>query len=265
VSLLLTRLACPACGEAVKGEPYDVAFMCPACGCGAEAKDGRLERLEAAALAPPRLGKPDRWKPGWLIEAQVEVRARQTQSSGGFRPGGPRIRLGVPGIGDLQGLPEEILIRLAQRAGAPQEALRQIFGKGASESSTAWKVQIDPDSEGRAVRGAVRLFIFPSFDLPLADLSRLAGAYDRAFGPGGAEPPLSDPPRQPVTGGTLPHADALTLAAHLVIGREAAQPDDLASIDLSLRPARHRFVALPFMMAGSKLRCAVTGVEIPAD
>ena len=97
----------------------------------------------------------------------------------------------------------------------------------------------------------------PAFALPLTDLVLLARALSEAAGSTG------EVPREPIRGGTMAVADALTLARHIVVGEEVRQPDMLASVDVEIRETSHRLVAIPFEDGGDgRLRCAITGVVV---
>lgn len=111
---------------------------------------------------------------------------------------------------------------------------------------------------GRATAGwkSTKTYVIPAFDLPLSDLTRLAGALSSASGATGQVP------REPVTGGRLQLADALAIIRHLVIGDEVRRSDLLASLRLEVVERSRRLVALPFAKANDQLQCAVTGVAV---
>ncbi|MCP4900863.1 MAG: hypothetical protein GY906_28180, partial [bacterium] len=71
-------------------------------------------------------------------------------------------------------------------------------------------------------------------------------------------------PHERVLGGSLSLADALTVARHLVVGDEVRKPDMLASVNVDITTTSHRLAAIPFERAGNQLKCAVTGVSVPA-
>lgn len=96
----------------------------------------------------------------------------------------------------------------------------------------------------------------PAFALPLPDLCRLARALSQVAGA------TAEVPHEPVPGGRLQLGDALTFVRHLVVGEEVGRPDLLATVEVSVVPADHRVVALPFARDGQRLRCAVTGVSV---
>ena len=272
MTVKLTKLSCPKCGAALKGEPSDLLFTCPSCGSGAAIEEEGLQPVECVALLPARDRKADLWKPGWLIEASVEIAARETNVE--------RSGLSLEGKAGSSPIPRAMLEEIVRRMGVPGGVIGGLLGAAAPASQPAEeKVRVEPERprpEGPPLAGGggvgpiadgggdrprarsgVRSFIIPAFDLPLDALAGLARAYARAHAD------LGDPPRQSLTGGTLSLADARTLVVHLVIGEEVGKPDMLASVDVTLRPARHRLIALPFERAGSALRCAVTGLEIP--
>lgn len=110
-----------------------------------------------------------------------------------------------------------------------------------------------PDWEGR------KIFVIPAFDLSLADLTRLSKALSEVAGT------TKEVPREPIHGGVLSVEDALTLVRHLLIGDEVRRPDMLASVTVDLEEIARALVALPFEEVERGLRCAVTGVVIPAS
>jgi hypothetical protein len=102
-----------------------------------------------------------------------------------------------------------------------------------------------------------RTYVVPAFALPLSDLVLLARALADAAGT------VGEVPREPIRGGTLALADAITLIRHLVIGDEVRKPDMLASVDVQISERSHRLVAIPFEDTGEgRLRCAITGVVV---
>lgn len=104
-----------------------------------------------------------------------------------------------------------------------------------------------------------RRFVVPAFPLPLADLTRLSRALTAVADA------VGEVPHEPLPGGRLGLEDALTLVRHLVIGEEAARPDMLASVEVTLTPREHRLIALPFERDGDRLRCAATGVSVAPE
>jgi len=76
VTLRLVPLDCPACGSAMRGDPWDTLFLCPHCGSGGIlGKDG-LETVESTALLPAPGRRADLWRPAWILEADVTVSER---------------------------------------------------------------------------------------------------------------------------------------------------------------------------------------------
>jgi hypothetical protein len=137
-------------------------------------------------------------------------------------------------------------------------------GRRASVHRPAWliegrvKVSDRVTAEGLRTPGSdtVRTLVVPAFELPLAELRRLAWALSRAAGTCG------EVPREPVRGGILGLEDARTLALSLVIDEEAHRPDLLASVHVSIEPERCAVAVIPFEETRSGLRCAVTGVHV---
>lgn len=102
-----------------------------------------------------------------------------------------------------------------------------------------------------------RAFVVPAFGLPLADLVLLSRALSEVAGT------VGEVPREPIRGGTMAAADAVTVARHIVMGDEVRKPDMLASVDVEIRETSHRLVATPFEDGGDgRLRCAITGVVV---
>ncbi len=101
-----------------------------------------------------------------------------------------------------------------------------------------------------------RRFVVPAFDLPLADLARLARSLSSI------EAGTSEVPRDPIRGGTLSLDDAVTLVRHVLIGDEVRRSDMLASVDVGVEIRAKRLVAIPFETAEGRLRCAITGVSV---
>lgn len=114
---------------------------------------------------------------------------------------------------------------------------------------------------GRRSNGwnARNTYVIPAFEIPLADLTRLARALSAASGA------TAEVPKEPIHGGTLAVDDALTLIRHIVIGDEARKSDMLASIRVDVEVAASRLVAVPFEETPAGLRCAVTGVTVRAE
>lgn len=112
---------------------------------------------------------------------------------------------------------------------------------------------------GRETEGwqGERIFVVPAFELPLTDLVLLARALSEVAAAAG------EVPREPIRGGVLSVADAVTLARHLVIGDEIRKPDMLQSVDVEIAERSHRLLAIPFEEGGDgSMRCAVTGVVV---
>ncbi len=143
-------------------------------------------------------------------------------------------------------------------------ALLPAPGRRAESWRPGWALEVDvtvagrTTADGRSTPGwsQRRSYVLPGFDLPLADLVRLGRALGQAAGATG------EVPRAPLPGGRLSLTDSLTLIHHLVVAEEAAKPDMLASIEVTVIEAGHRLVALPFEGEGDALRCAVTGVTV---
>jgi len=77
MTVRLLPLDCPSCGSAMRGEPFDVLFLCAHCGAGAVVEGGdRLEPVESVALLPAAGRRAETWRPGWLLEADVRVSER---------------------------------------------------------------------------------------------------------------------------------------------------------------------------------------------
>jgi ribosomal protein S27AE len=101
-----------------------------------------------------------------------------------------------------------------------------------------------------------KTFVIPAFSLPLAECTRLADALTAAAGA------LTEVPREPVTGGTMPLDDAVEFCRYLVVGGEVRQRDMLASVGVQVSPVGHRLVALPFDVDGDHLSCAISGTGL---
>jgi predicted RNA-binding Zn-ribbon protein involved in translation (DUF1610 family) len=259
MSYALVRLSCPACGAAMRGEPFDVLFVCPSCGSGAVVEGKSLSRIPSAALAPARGRKAEVWKPGWLIEAKVGIAARETARGGGIFSAGGR---------DPSFLRQAVLDEIARKIGGGRGILGEILGGIAAGSQVEGapvriaagaaggaRPQASGDARARAESDA-RRFVVPAFELPLHALISLSIGYALAA------IQIVDAPRETVTGGVLTLDDALALVLHRVIGAEVGKPDMLASLDVTLTPVAHSLIALPFERRGPALRCAVTGEDV---
>ena len=144
-------------------------------------------------------------------------------------------------------------------------ALLPAAGRHARIWRPAWRIDTEVTvadrrrAGGRETEGwqGERVFVVPAFELPLTDLVLLARALSEVAATAG------EVPREPIRGGVLSVADALTVARHLVIGDEIRKPDMLESVDVDIRERSHRLLATPFEEGGDgRLRCAVTGVVV---
>lgn len=144
-------------------------------------------------------------------------------------------------------------------------ALMPAPGRHARVWKPAWVLEAEVQvsdrrlASGRPSTGwhGERTFVVPAFGLALTDLVLLARALSEAAGS------VGEVPREPIRGGTLAFADAVTLVRHLVIGDEVRKPDMLAAVEVELVERTHRLVALPFEDGGEgQLRCAITGVVV---
>jgi hypothetical protein len=82
----LINLDCPACGSAMSAGPHDILYVCPHCGSGAVLGDSSLELIESTALLPTPGRRAMLWRPGWSIEADVEITNRR-DARGRVTPG----------------------------------------------------------------------------------------------------------------------------------------------------------------------------------
>lgn len=103
-------------------------------------------------------------------------------------------------------------------------------------------------------RRGSRRFLVAAWDLPLADLVRLARAH--AATAAGTGELMSDP----IPGGRISVEDAVAVARHVVIGEEVQAPDQLTSLTVDLELERARLAAVPVEETADRCRCAVTGV-----
>ena len=76
MSLHLVSLDCPSCGSALHGEGMDTIFFCSHCGDAAVLEEDGLRMIESTALLPAPGRTAGAWRPAWLLEAEVTVRAR---------------------------------------------------------------------------------------------------------------------------------------------------------------------------------------------
>lgn len=76
MTIHLIRLDCRSCGSALTGRSHDILFLCPACGAGSTLEGEALEPVEASALLPAPGRRATAWRPGWRLEARVEVGQR---------------------------------------------------------------------------------------------------------------------------------------------------------------------------------------------
>lgn len=143
-------------------------------------------------------------------------------------------------------------------------ALLPVPGRHARVWRPAWIVEADVvvgdriRADGRRTDGwrGERTFVVPAFPLPLPDLIQLSRALSNAADV------VGEVPREPIRGGTLSLADALTLARHIIVGDEVRKPDMLASVQVEVHEKSHRLAAIPFDEENGWMECAITGMAV---
>ncbi len=120
--LRLVPLDCPACGSAMRGEPWDTLFLCPHCGSGGILGEDGLEIIESTALLPVPGRRADLWRPAWILEADVTVAARLLADGTPTQGSGTRRRFVLPAFD----LPLATFTRLAAALTAVAEATGEV-------------------------------------------------------------------------------------------------------------------------------------------
>ncbi len=122
MTLRLLRLDCPSCGSAVRGEPFDILFVCDHCGAGRVLGADGLEPVECTALLPAPGRQVRAWRPGWRIEAEVTVRGRVTAAGRQSQDRRTTETFLIPAFD----LPLTSLTRLARALGAAAAATSEV-------------------------------------------------------------------------------------------------------------------------------------------
>ncbi len=122
MTLQLLRLDCPSCGSAMRGEPFDILFVCDHCGAGQVLGGAGLETVECSALLPAPGRQTAVWRPGWRVEADVTVRARITAGGRQSQDARTRRTFVIPAFD----LPLASLTRLARALGAAAAAAAEV-------------------------------------------------------------------------------------------------------------------------------------------
>ena len=121
----LINLDCPACGSAMSAGPHDILFVCPHCSSGAILGETSLELIDSTALLPRPGFRAMLWRPGWWIEADVEITSRR-DARGRVTPGWSESRTFVIPAFDLD-LPDLTLLArdLSSASGTTGEVPRE--------------------------------------------------------------------------------------------------------------------------------------------